>query len=439
MVQNGRMRAIRLGLLGCGTVGGGVVRLIAENAAKNAARVGAPVEVGPVLVRDPGKERVAELDRARLTTRPEDVLDAPDVDVVVEVMGGLEPTRGYVARAIERGKQVVTANKMLLAMHGPEIIAAAAARGVDLAFEASVGGGIPIIRVLRDSFASDVIEEVIGIVNGTSNYVLTRMLRDGLSFDAAVKDAQEKGYAEADPSLDVDGFDAAHKLSVLAMLGLGGYVHPDAIPTEGLRAIESADHAFAARFGYVLKSLAIGRAVGERVDLRVHPALVQKDSTLASVVGVSNAVLLRGRAVGPCMLTGRGAGDLPTAVSVVADVLDVARAKVSGRTGLFTTSLRTGQKPTIDRGEITARTYLRFEVYDRPGVLARITGALGDARVSIEQLVQDGGGDASGNPVSVVMLTHAAREADVDRALGAIAAGDYVARPPKRIRVLDVA
>ncbi len=430
------MRSVRIGLLDCGTVGGGVVRLIAENAAANAARVGAPVEIGPVLVRDPGKERVPELDRARLTTRPEDVIDAPDVDVVVEVMGGLSPTRGYVERAIELGKQVVTANKMLLAMHGPALVAAASARGVDLAFEASVGGGIPIVRVLRDSFASDVIEEVVGIVNGTSNYVLTRMLKDGLTFEAALADAQAKGYAEADPTLDVDGFDAAHKLSVLAMLAFGGYVHPDAIPTSGLRAIERADHEYAARFGYVIKSLAIGRVVGDRVDLRVHPTLVRRESTLASVVGVSNAVLLQGRALGPCLLTGRGAGDLPTAVSVVADVLDVARAKVSGQTGLLTKSLRTGQKPTLPIGDVVGRAYLRFSVYDRPGVLARITGALGDARVSIGELVQDGGGDADGSPVDVVMLTHAAREADLTRALAAIEAGADVARPPKMLRVL---
>ncbi len=321
---------IKVGLLGCGTVGGGVLQLLRANAAYLEARVGASFDVVRVLVRDPEKERVPELDRARLTTDPEGILGDPAIDVVIEVMGGVEPARGHLTRAIEAGKQVVTANKMLLALHGGDLLERAKKRGVDLAFEGAVGGGIPVIRVLRDALASDTIASLSGIVNGTSNYILTRMRQDGLSFEAALKEAQEKGYAEADPGLDVDGGDAAHKLVVLAMLAFGARLDGAQIPTEGIRGIEPVDHAFADRFGYVVKHLAVAKDRAGALELRVHPALVAKDAPLANINGVLNAIAVEGRALGPCLLSGRGAGDLPTAVSVVADVVDVAIAKKSG-------------------------------------------------------------------------------------------------------------
>ena len=433
-----RMSAIRIGLLGCGTVGGGVVRLLHENESSIATRVGVPVEIGRVLVRDAEKERVPELPKSALTLNEEDVLADASLDVVVEVMGGVDPAKKYVDRAIDAGKSVVTANKMLLALAGPEIIARAAAKGVDLAFEGAVGGGIPIVRTLRESLASDRILELSGIVNGTCNYVLTRMRQNGLAYADAVKEAQALGYAEADPTLDVGGHDAAHKLVVLAMLAFG--YRPDGKSealVEGIRDLDSFDHEAADRFGYAIKHLAIGKRRDEAVELRTHPTLVPKEATIANVGGVLNAIAFEGEALGPCLLSGRGAGDLPTAVSVVADVMDGARALVGGAKGLATKSLELAPRALVPQSDAECAFYLRFRVIDRPGVLARITGALGEAQVSIEQMVQFGGGDARGASVEVVMLTHVAREGAVRSALAAIAKHDFVARAPKAIRVFD--
>lgn len=431
------MRTVRLGLLGCGTVGGGVIQLLRKSADYLAASVGARIEVARVLVRDAGKDRVPELDRALLTTRADDVLGDESLDLVVEVMGGVDPTRALVERALDRRLGVVTANKMLLALHGPALLDRAVKHGTDLAFEGSVGGGIPVIRVLREALASDWVVSLSGIVNGTCNYMLTRMQKDGLSFDAALKEAQEKGYAEADPGLDVDGHDAAHKLVVLAMLAFGARVDAEGVFTEGIRAIEPIDHRFAERFGFAIKHLAVGRDHGGHVELRVHPALLRKDTTLAHVGGVLNAIALEGRALGPCLLSGRGAGDMPTAVSVVADVLDVARARVAGAAGLATRAIQIESRAVMPIADLESRYYLRFAVYDRPGVLSRIAGALGSSRVSIEQMVQEGGGDASGAPVQVVMLTHTARERDVQAALAQIAGADFVAKPARVIRAMS--
>jgi homoserine dehydrogenase len=440
------MKAIRLGLLGCGTVGGGVVRLLREGAGYVAQRVGAPLEVARVLVRDTDKERVPELDRSLLTSDPEAVLGDGSIDVLVEVMGGIDPTRAYVERALDTKRSVVTANKMLLAKHGPALVNRAIANGVDLAFEASVGGGIPVVRVLRDALACDWVVRLEGIVNGTCNYVLTRMGADGLGFDEALREAQEKGYAEADPSLDVDGHDAAHKLAVLAMLAFGANVEAGRVPTEGIRGVEPIDHRFAARFGFAIKHLAIGRdrrhasgSSGEAdgIELRVHPALVHRATPLANVGGVLNAIALEGRALGPCLLSGRGAGDMPTAVSVVADVLDVARARLSGVAGLATRGIQMRARRLTPIDDVRTRYYLRFQVHDRPGVLARLAGALGEAGVSIEEMVQDGGAGSSGVPVDIVMLTHEAAERDVRAALAAITGSGVVASAPRLIRIQE--
>lgn len=431
------MKPVRLGLLGCGTVGGGVVQLLHANAQYVAQSVGAPLEVARVLVRNPNKGRVPELDHSRVTTDPEAILGNPSIDVVIEVMGGVVPAKGYVERAIDTKRSVVTANKMLLALHGPCLVDRAIANGVNLAFEGSVGGGIPVIRVLREALASDWVVRLEGIVNGTCNYVLTRMRSDGLSFDDAVREAQEKGYAEADPSLDVDGHDAAHKLVVLAMLAFGARVRAGDVPTEGIRGVDPIDHRFAERFGFVIKHLAIGCDRGDGVELRVHPALVRRDTQLANVNGVLNAIALEGRALGPTLLSGRGAGDMPTAVSVVADVLDVARARLSGVSGLATRGIQMVARTLTSLDDVRGRYYLRFQVHDRPGVLARLAGALGDARVSIEQMVQDGGAGSSGVAVDIVMLTHEATERDVRRALADISRSGVVASPPRVIRIQE--
>ena len=340
-------------------------------------------------------------------------------------------------RAIDARRSVVTANKMLLAVHGPALIQRAIANGVDLAFEGSVGGGIPVVRVLREALASDSIVRLEGIVNGTCNYILTRMRANGLGFEEALREAQEKGYAEADPSLDIDGHDAAHKLVVLAMLAFGARVESEGVPTEGIRGVDPINHRFAERFGFVIKHLAIGYDRGDGVELRVHPALVHREGQLANVNGVLNAIALEGRALGPTLLSGRGAGAMPTAVSVVADVLDVARARRSGVSGLATRLIQVRSRPITPLGDAVGRYYLRFQVHDRPGVLARLAGALGEASVSIEQMVQEGGRGLSGVSVDIVMLTHEARESNVRRALDVIASSGIAASVPRLLRIQE--
>jgi homoserine dehydrogenase len=422
---------VRVALLGCGTVGGGVVRLLYDNARYLAERVGAPLEIARVLVRDASKERPAELDKKLVTTDPELVLGDESIDLYVETMGGLDPAREYVERAIERKRGVVTANKMLLATCGADLIDRATAAGVDLAFEASVGGGIPIIRTLREALASDWVTSLAGIVNGTCNFVLTRMREQGDTFDAAVATAQELGYAEADPELDVGGHDAAHKLVVLAMLAFGARVEIGDVPTEGIRALEPIDHRFAKRFGYVIKHLAIGRDRDEEIELRVHPTLVREGSPLASVSGVLNAIDLEGRALGPALLMGRGAGAMPTAVSVVADVLDVARAQRGNAAGLMTRGIQMRKRRVASLASLRSRYYVRFRVQNSPGTLARIALALGDADVVVEQMVQE----EEDGVAHVVMTTHEAVEANVSRALDAIAAQPFSSGRARMIRI----
>ena len=426
---------IRVGLLGCGTVGGGVVKLLRAQATEIEARVGDRVEVTRVAVRDATKARVAELGDVAVTTRAEDIVADPAIDVIVEVIGGVSPAKALVLDAIARKKPVVTANKMLLAHDGPEIFARAREAGVDVAFEGAVGGGIPIVRALRDALPGDRVKRIVGILNGTSNYVLTRMQREHLGFAEVVAEAQKLGYAEADPSLDVDGHDAAHKLVVLSALAFGKRVPPESDDTRGLRFLEPVDHASADRFGYVVKPLAIAERIGDALALRVGPALVPKDALLASVSGVLNAVLIEGEALGPCVLSGRGAGEGPTAVSVVSDVLDVCRALHVNKTGLFSAAIRTDPCTLRDPGEAVAPHYLRFVVKDESGVLGKLTTSLGKAGVSIRELVQLRRGDASAD---VVMLTHESREAHVKAALAEIDRETFTIELTRRMPVTVV-
>jgi homoserine dehydrogenase len=380
---------------------------------------------------------VPECEREWLTTDAETLFSDKDVDVLVEVMGGEEPAKTYIERALRSGKSVVTANKFLIAKHGPALVELAAANGVDIAFEASVGGGIPIIRTLREALTSDWVESVRAILNGTCNYILTRMRDEGLPFEEVLRDAQRLGYAEADPSLDVDGHDAAQKLVVLSMLAFGAKVDASQVPVEGIRDIDQVDFKFADRFGYTIKHLAIGRDLGERLLLRVHPALVQKNSVLANIDGVLNGVYLLGRALGPCLLVGRGAGDMPTAVSVVADIVDVARSKMEGEPGLATRGIQLAPRPLVSLDELEARYYLRFDVADQPGVLGVIASVLGEQRVSIEQMVQEGRAE-SDEPVAVLIITHASREGAVRRAIDAIGRERFMKRPPRLLRIEDL-
>jgi len=429
-------KPVRIALLGAGTVGGGVIKLIRSGAEHLTSRVGAPLEIAHVLVRDPKKTRVTECDPDIVTTDAARVLGDPDVDVVVEVMGGVDPARRYIETAIRAGKSVVSANKYLLSHEGPALLRLAAERGVDLAFEASVGGGIPVIRTLREALTSDHVVSVHAILNGTSNYILTRMRAEGLPFGEVLRDAQRLGYAEADPSFDVDGHDAAQKLVVLAMLAFGAAVDPASVHVEGIRLVDDVDFRFAERFGFNIKHLCIGRDRGERLELRVHPAMVPATSVVGNTNDVLNCVYIQGRALGPCLLVGRGAGDMPTAVSVVADIVDVARSRIEGQAGLSTRGVRPRERKLVPMDEVASRYYLRFDVADQPGVLAVVAGALGDEGVSIEQMVQEG--RAASAPVPVLMITHHCNEGAVRRAMDRIGKAAFMKAPPRLIRIEDV-
>ncbi len=429
---------VKIALLGCGTVGGGVLRLLEDNREFLASRVGAELHVQHVLVRDLGKARGKECKREWLTNDAEKIFNDPTVDLVVEVIGGETPARVYLDRALKSGRSVVTANKYLISKHGSELVRAAIENRVDLAFEASVGGGIPIIRTLREALASDTVSSVHAILNGTCNYILTRMRQAGLSFAAALKEAQELGYAEADPTLDVEGHDAAQKLSVVSMLAFDTAIGTDQFLIEGIRGVEDIDFRFADRFGFTVKHLCIGHDRGEKVELRAHPALIPKNSVLANVDGVLNGVFLMGRALGPCLLVGRGAGDMPTAVSVVADIVDVAASRIHGESGLATRGIQIRPRPVMSPDEIETRYYLRFGVGDHPGVLGRIASALGEQGVSIEQMVQEGRASGAEDAVQVCILTHQTKEGAVRRAIASIEQQAILKTAARLIRIEDV-
>jgi homoserine dehydrogenase len=429
-----RPRTIGIALLGLGNVGGGVVKLLAENAAAIEARLGARLEIRAIAVRDPDKaKRVVEVDRALLVTDLDRAIQRPDVDIVCELIGGTTEARRAVLSAIAAGKQVVTANKALLAEHGPEVFGAAEAAGVDLYYEAAVCGGVPIIRVLREGLASDRVEALWGIVNGTSNFILSTMTGTGRAFDDILREAQDLGYAEANPALDIGGDDAAHKLAILAGLCFGTPVDVTQISTDGIAAIDPVDIANAAKFGYVIKPLVIARDHGDAVEARVHPALVPHHWLLADVAGAKNAVYVQSYALGPSMYYGAGAGMLPTAMSVVSDCIDLgrnvmARAAGAGRTERHRPRVARRLLPIAD---VRSKYYLRFGVIDAPGVLGRLMTILGAHRVSIAQVVQD----AAVTPVSVVVVTHEAREGDVRTALAEIDALAVVREPARVIRI----
>jgi len=422
-------RAIGVALLGLGNVGGGVVKLLSDNAAAIEARLGARLDVRAVVVRDPDKsDRVVPVDRALLATDLERAIARDDVDIVCELIGGTTDAKRAVLAAIARGKHVVTANKALLAEHGAEVFAAAEAAGVDVYFEAAVCGGIPIIRILREGLASDRVEALWGIVNGTSNYILSTMRTTRRPFADILAEAQALGYAEADPTLDIGGGDAAHKLAILASLCFGTVVDVTAIPTEGIDHVAPIDLAYAEKFGYVIKPLAIARAHGDAIEARVHPALVPANWLLADVSGAKNAVYVQSYALGPSMYYGAGAGMLPTAMSVVSDMIEIARnilAHVAARKPRPITVRR-----MLPIEDLRARYYLRFGVVDQPGVLGQLMTILGAHRVSIAQVVQE-----AGDPVWVVVLTHEAREGDLRGALAEIDRLAVVREPARVLRI----
>jgi homoserine dehydrogenase len=436
------VRTLGIGLLGLGNVGSGLIKLLEDNRDAIAARIGASLALKKVLVREVDKPRLVDVPRDLITTDAHAVIDDPRVDIVVELIGGEQPARGYVLRAIEQKKHVVTANKALLAQHGEEIFRAAEQQGVQVLYEASVCGGVPIIRALRDGLASDRIDQLYGIVNGTSNYILTKMTDEGRPFEEVLDEAQKKGYAEADPSLDVDGWDAAHKLCVLVSLCFAVRVRPEELLVEGLRHIAPIDIRYAERFGYVIKPLAIARDHGDSVEARVHPTMIPRRFLLASVSDVFNAVYVSSQALGPSMYYGRGAGMMPTAVAVVSDLIDVSRdiiAATHGGGGMRLHRRGLLDRPIRSAAALQARYYLRFGVADRPGVLAQIAGVLGEHQISLSEVVQEqaGHGVPGDRPVNVVATTHRALERDVQAALAAFARMPVCLEPTRLLRILE--
>jgi len=425
-------REIGIGLMGLGVVGSGVARILREKADVYARQIGYPLNIKRVLVRDTAKPRDCDIDPALLTTRAADLLEDPQIELIIEVMGAEEPAHTYLRDALTADKFVVTANKEVMARHGATLINLAREHNVDLLYEASVGGGIPIIAPLkRDLLANDIIG-VTAIINGTTNYILTAMSKGGGSFADALAAAQRLGYAEADPTNDVEGIDATYKLSILATLSFHMDVNPDHVHREGISRLAPRDFEYAKELGYAIKLLAIGRKEGEGVQLRVHPALISNDEMLARVDGVLNAVQIEGDLMNRVMFQGPGAGSLPTTSAVVADALDAA-VSISNRVYWPHSIRREAGLRVIPVDRVRTRYYLRMSVDDRPGVLAHIAGALAEAGVSIASVIQREV-DAEG-AAEIVIMTHIAAEADVRAALARIGATGGVRAVEQVLRV----
>lgn len=379
------MRELKVGLLGLGTVGSGVYRILTEKSHLLRARAGTALKVERVLVRDPERRRPVDVEKALLTTDPNSILDDPEIDVVVELLGGAEPARSYLERALSGGKQVVTANKEVIARHGAALQGLALDRGRDLFFEASVAGGIPVLRSLQDSLAGEEIESIYGIVNGTTNYILTAMTGQGRDYSEALAEAQEQGFAEADPTADVAGHDAARKLAILADVAFDARIHPDEVYCEGITELQPMDIEIAGSLGYAVKLLAVTRRREQGVEVRVHPVLLPLAHPLAKVDGVNNAVLVEGWAAGTLMYYGAGAGQMPTASAVVGDIVAAAGNLVRDRAGSKRPGFGT-ERRVIPMAETLTRYYLRLRVAPEPGVLGAVTRCCSEAGVDLFSL-----------------------------------------------------
>ena len=434
------MRQIGVGLVGFGTVGAGVVDGLQRNRGKLAERLGIDIVLKKVADLDITTDRGITIDKSLLTTNAKEIVGNPDIDIVVELIGGTGFAKSVVKDALSAGQSVVTANKKLLAEYGPEIFPIAESKGVDLYFGASVGGGIPIIRALREGLAGNEVESIFGILNGTCNYILTRMEQEGLPFDVVLDAAQQAGYAEADPSLDIDGFDTAHKASILASIAYGFHVPMDKVLVEGIRNLSGMDVKFAAEFGYRIKLLAIIRREQSEIEVCVHPTLVPLTHPLASVNQVFNAVMVRGDLGGDTLYYGRGAGRKPTASTVIGDIGDVARNLVAGqpryRRGISVAN--DGKFAMRPPSEGSSKYYIRLMVLDKAGALGIMATILGKHGVSVLAATQKACDeeDKTVGYVPIVMLTHSAKEADVDAALRDIFDADVVNEPPVKLRMI---
>lgn len=432
------MEPVKIGLLGLGTVGGGTVSVLSRNASEIARRAGRGIRISHAAAKAyrqdiPGLAQVGQISDDAAA-----VVNDPEVEIIVELIGGYSPARELVLQAIANGKHVVTANKALIARHGNEIFSAAEERGVTVAFEAAVGGGIPIIKALREGLAANRIEWIAGIINGTGNFILTEMRDKGRAFADVLREAQELGYAEVDPTFDVEGIDAAHKLTILGSLAFGIPLQFERVYTEGISRIDPVDVAFAGALGYRIKHLGITRKTPQGVEMRVHPTLLPERRLLANVDGVMNAVLVKGDAVGPTLYYGAGAGAEPTASAVVADLVDVVRALTTDPNNrvphlAFQPSGIT-KLPVLDMQQIETAYYLRISALDRPGVMARVAGILGDADISIEAIQQKEPLPGQ-SQVPLVLLTRRVLEGRMNAAIQAIEALDTVMGPVVRLRV----
>ncbi len=423
-----RERQVSVGLFGLGTVGSGVVKALEKHSNLIRNRSGYDVRIKTICVRNLDRAREVNTAKYKVTTNSEHILNDPEINVVIEAMGGIEPARSYIKEALEKGKHVVTANKALISKHGQELFELAAKCGVNLAFEASVCGSIPIIKGIRESFVANSISSISGIVNGTTNFILTKMANEGKSYESALEEAQQKGFAEADPSFDVGGKDAAQKIAILATLAFNTAVDPDTVYTEGIQDVIADDIRFAGNWGYAIKLVAIAKKAdgdGEGIDVRVHPMLIPKKHPLASVEGELNAVYLNGDLVDGQMFYGKGAGQLPTASAVISDVIDVMKSVAVVR--------NFNNMPLIDINDLEFSYYLRLPVIDRPGVLYRIAKVLATSGVSIAELLQPSGKES----VPLIIKTHRAKERMIRHAFNEINKLAVVKKGAVMIRILD--
>jgi len=433
------MRQINIGLLGCGTVGTGVAKIILEKKELLAARVGADLNVKWVADIDTETDRGIRFGDGIFIDDAHKVVEDPEVDIIIEMIGGEGIAKDLILEAIGRGKHIITANKALLASQGNELFRAAAEKRVDLAFEASVGGCMPIIKSIRESLVGNTINAMIGILNGTCNYILSKITDEGVTFEEALAEAQQKGYAEADPTLDVGGFDTAHKTAILSALAYGMEINLNDVYIEGISKITPLDIEFAGQFGYRIKLLAISKITDNRVEARVHPTMIPFSNLLSNVNGTLNAIMVSGDAVGDIMHYGHGAGMMPTASAVISDTVDIARNLLSG--GAVRVPALSYQRdkicniPILPIDDLITHYYFRFAALDRPGVLSKISGILGTHGISIQSVHQKG--RKSTGSVPVVMLTHLAKEANVKQALTEIRALDDVGDEPVLIRIED--
>ncbi len=433
------MDVIDVGLIGAGTVGCGVIKVLRDNRDIIGKRVGLEINLKKIADIDPDRKRPVKIPKSLFTTDASELIGDRSIQIVIELVGGTTVAKDFILGSIENGKHVVTANKALLAHYGKEIFSAASTKGVDIGFEASVGGGIPIIKATKEGYVANRIISIHGIMNGTSNYILSKMTEEGREFDDVLKQAQNEGYAEADPSFDIDGIDAAHKLSILIMLSFGVFLDFEKIHVEGIRYITPLDISFADELGYAIKLLAITKSRDEGIEAGVYPALVQKGTQIADVSGAFNAIYLVGDSVGPTMLYGMGAGMMPTASAVVSDIVQIANnVKLKNSHSSLPKFYDDGKSSTlISMTEITTKYYLRFQVEDKPGVLGQITGCLGRNNISIESVIQKGR-HLGGGDVPVVMMTHEAKENNLLTAIAEINNFPFVKAKSVFIRIEDL-